>query len=132
MISSLPGLNQYQAEDKVSCLRTQHSESNCVVDLRSQSLNSIPEPTQENKTCLRGFANKGAGQPAHLQSDQPLWLFAYWKVLYQNLPQAKFHFSSRAGWFGYDWSDIQKTSFLMSQPIWASTRENMSAGVGEQ
>ena len=50
---------------------------------------------RREKTCIRGVANNtGADQPAHPRSLIGAMLFALWNVLYVNLLQVKFHFSS--------------------------------------
>ena len=47
------------------------------------------------KTCLRGFANNtGADRPAHPCSLISAFVVRFWKVLYVNLLQMKFQFSS--------------------------------------
>ena len=49
--------------------------------------------TQE--TCLRGLANNmGVDQPAHPHRLISAFVICFWKVLYLDLLQAKFQFSS--------------------------------------
>ena len=51
-------------------------------------------PRREN-TWLRGFVNKkGTDQPARMRSLIRAFVFRYWKVLYLDLQQTKFQFSS--------------------------------------
>ena len=50
---------------------------------------------RREKPLSRGFTNNtGADQPAHPRSLISAFLFAFWKVSYVNLLQAKFQFSS--------------------------------------
>ena len=53
------------------------------------------DPRRE-KTCLRGFANKGADQPAHMRSVVSALLFAYLKVSYLASLRAKFQISNQS------------------------------------
>ena len=66
-----------------------------VVRDHNKELHRANGPRRE-KTCLQGYVySKRADQPAHPRSQiSALLLFAFWKVPYLSLLQAKFHFST--------------------------------------
>ena len=75
--------------------------------------------SRREKFCLN---NKGADQTAHLGSLVIAFVIRLLKVLYVDMPQAKFQFSSlvsvaELSGFNTDLSETLKTVFLVSQPF---------------
>ena len=97
----------------------------------SEMIQTAYEPRRE-KTCLRWFANnKGADHPARMHSLISTLVIRLLKSIISKLATGKsssFLLVSVAGQTGVNLplSEIPKTCFVRSRPIWAAENENSS------